>query len=618
MHGYNGSLLVADLDEWRVTAESIPIEVLERHLGGRGLGVHTLLERQPGGVDPLGPRNTLVFTTGPLTGQGIPGASRVWVGSRSPLTGSLGESYAGGRFGRQLALSGFDVIVITGSAGEPVVLSIQDGDAHIRPADDLWGATVSDCDSRLAAGSASAACIGPAGEHEVLLAAIITDGNRAAAGRGLGAVMGSKGLKAVVVDGTDVPSVAERDRLEALKREYATALQNNDRLMEWGAFGTTVNVDIFNERGVLPTKNFQGAQFDGAEAISGAAIQDITVEQEGCVNCPVECKNVVRAEYEDGGIRVNGPEYETLASFGSLVLNDDLQTIVRANHLANDYGIDTIGAGHAIAAAMEATDDYEWGDSAAILDLIEQIAYRDGLGDVLANGPKATQQALEMHDEPAHVKGAPMSMHDPRGKKGVGLSAMVSPRGGTHTEGFDDSLLERAASETELPVEAGLGMEVTEGKPEAVVVFENAQSFVNSLVQCSHLVTTVGPDRNYRLVTDLVSAVTGLEVSIEDSLRIGERNFTLGKLFASREGFTIEHDRLPDRLRQPVQGGPTGVSIPSLSFTEAEIQTMRERYYELRRWTDDGIEREKLEMLELAEFAESTCGGGCVTAAPGI
>ncbi|MFB6069282.1 MAG: aldehyde ferredoxin oxidoreductase family protein [Halobacterium sp.] len=604
MLGSHGKLLAVDLTAGRATTEPIPEDVLAAHLGGRGLGVHTLLDRQPAGVDPLGPENTLVFAAGPLSGHGISGGARVWVGSRSPLTGSLGESYSGGRFGRQLTLSGFDAIVVTGEADEPVVLEVVDGEATLRPADDHWGSTVGECNEALATGTRSVACIGPAGENEVLLAAIVADGNRAAAGRGLGAVMGAKGLKAVVVDGTDEPPVADPDRVAELRRTFASALRENDQLMAWGTFGTTQNVEILNERGILPTKNFEAASFEGADAISGAAINELTVEQRGCVNCPVECKNVVRAEFEDGTTLADGPEYETLAAFGSLVMNDDLQTIVRANQVANDLGIDTIGAGHAIAAVMEATDEYEWGDSAAILELLSAIAHREGIGDVLADGPAATAEALDMADEPAHVKGAPISMHDPRGKKGVGLSAAVSPRGGTHTEGFDDALLERAAEQTDLPVEAGIGMAETEGKPEAVVVFENAQSFVNSLVLCSHVVTTVGPDRNYELVTDVVSAVTGQNVSIADSLRIGERNFTLGKLFAAREGFTVEHDRLPKRLRQPVQGEPAGVDLPELSFSEDELAAMRERYYDLRGWTDEGIACGKLEAIGLSQFAD--------------
>ncbi|MFW5937324.1 MAG: aldehyde ferredoxin oxidoreductase C-terminal domain-containing protein [Halanaeroarchaeum sp.] len=294
---------------------------------------------------------------------------------------------------------------------------------------------------------------------------------------------------------------------------------------------------------------------------------------------------------------------EAIVSFGSLVLNDDLETITEANHRCNAMGLDTIGAGHAIAAAMEATDAYEWGDSAAILELIEKMAHREGIGDVLADGPEATEEALEMDDGVAHVKGAPVSMHDPRGKKGLGLSAAVSPRGGTHTEGFDDALLERAVEETDLPVDSGLAMDDIEGKPAAVVVFENAQSFVNSLVFCSHLVTTVGPDRNYRDIVSLVEATTGADLDVERSLRIGERNFTLGKVFAAREGFTVEHDDLPKRLRQPIQGSPAGVDLPELSFTAAELATMREQYYERRGWNANGIPFETLESLGLDDIA---------------
>ncbi|MGM0398578.1 MAG: aldehyde ferredoxin oxidoreductase family protein [Halobacteriota archaeon] len=604
MDGFHGNLLAVDLDDRTVETVEIPDRWLRSHLGGRGLGIRLLLDRQPADVDPLGPENTLVFTTGPLTGTGVPGASRVWVGSKSPLTGSLGESFAGGRFGRQLALSGFDGVVIRGTADEPVVLEVTDGDPALRPAADQWGRRVDDCTEDLAPGARSAACIGPAGERQVRIAAIITDDARAAAGRGLAAVMGAKRLKGVVVGGSTPPPIADPDRLHEERTAFMRSLRENDRLMAWGEFGTTTNVEILNERGMLPTKNFADGSFDGAAEIGGAALDGLTVDQHGCVNCPVKCKNTVSTTIDEETVRTGGPEYETIVSFGSLVMNDDLATITEANRRCNAYGLDTIGTGHAIAAAMEATERYEWGDSRAILELIEKIAHREGIGMVLADGPKPTEDALELDGGVAHIKGAPASMHDPRGKKGVGLSAAVSPRGGTHTEGFDDALLERAAVETALPVDTGLAMAETAGKPEAVIVFENAQSFVNSLVFCSHLVTTVGRDRNYRAIVSLVEATTGLDLDVEASLLVGERNFTLGKVFAAREGFTVDHDDLPDRLRQPIQGSPAGTDLPELSFSADELATMRERYYALRGWTDEGIEPGTLERLGLGDLID--------------
>ncbi|MFB6133670.1 MAG: aldehyde ferredoxin oxidoreductase family protein [Halanaeroarchaeum sp.] len=603
-HGFHGKVLDVDLDDGSLSATPIPKRWVRQHLGGRGVGIRVLLDRQPGGVDPLGPENTLVFVTGPLTGTGVPGASRVWVGSKSPLTGSLGESFAGGRFGRQLALSGYDGVVIRGVADRPVVIDLSGEDPALRDASEQWGETVHSCTDDLAPGRRAAACIGPAGERRARISAIITDDGRAAAGRGLAAVMGSKRLKGVVVGGSSPPPVADPDKLQSRRRAFMRSLRDDERLMAWGEFGTTTSVEILNERGILPTKNFEAGRFEGADDIGGEALDGITVDQHGCVNCPVQCKNTVRTTVADEGVRRGGPEYETVVAFGSLVMNDDLETIAEANHRCNALGLDTIGAGHAIAAAMEATDEYEWGDSAAILDLIEKMARRDGIGAVLADGPKATENAFDVADGLAHVKGAPISMHDPRGKKGIGLSAAVSPRGGTHTEGFDDALLERAAAETALPVDSGLGMADAAGKPEAVVVFENAQSFVNSLVFCSHLVTTVGPNRNYSDIVGLVEAVTGQDLDVDGSLRVGERNFTLGKVFAAREGFGVEHDALPKRLRQPIQGSPAGADLPRLSFGEAELEAMRERYYDLRGWTGEGIERGRLEDLGLGDLRD--------------
>ncbi|MFB6093936.1 MAG: aldehyde ferredoxin oxidoreductase family protein [Halanaeroarchaeum sp.] len=602
MYGFHGELLAVDLTSGTVASRPIPEEWLRAHLGGRGLGVRLLLDRQPPGVSPLGPENTVAFVTGPLTGTGVPGASRLWVGSKSPLTGSLGESFAGGRFGRQLALSGYDAVVVSGEAETPVVLDLTGAEPTLRDASAHWGETVDDCADALAPGTASAACIGPAGEREARIAAIITDDGRAAAGRGLAAVLGAKRFKGIVAGGTEQPPVAEADRLQRERRAFMRSLRENERLQRWGEFGTTTNVEILNERGLLPTKNFADGSFAGAEDIGGAALEELTVEQHGCVNCPIECKNTVETTVDDRTVTAGGPEYETIVSFGSLVMNDDLGVITEANRRCNAYGLDTIGVGHAVAAAMEGTDRYEWGDPGAILELIEKIAHREGIGDVLADGPEATEEALDLEEGMAHIKGAPASMHDPRGKKGLGLSAAVSPRGGTHTEGFDDALLERAATETALPVEGTLAMDETAGKPEAVVVFENAQSFVNSLVFCSHLVETVGPDRNYTDVVSLLEAATGLDLGVEGSLRVGERNFTLGKVFAAREGFTVDHDELPKRLRQPIQGSPAGTDLPELSFDAEALARMRERYYEIRGWTGKGIEAETLEDLGLGDL----------------
>lgn len=620
MKGLHGRIAVADLDAGTVRIRPIPDDWLEQHLGGRGLGVRLLLGRMPEDVDPLGPQNCLTFATGPLTGYGVPGTSRHWVGARSPLTGSLGESYSGGSFGHMLARSGVDAVLVEGTADEPVVIRVTDETARIEPAGDLWGETTDVIDDALAAcPNRSAAAIGPAGEHEVRLASIINDAGHAAGGRGLGAVMGSKLLKAVVVGGDSPPPLAEPRRFARLHREFRRSIEENDRLQQWAKFGTTSAVEILHEQGILPTKHFERGRFDGAEEIGGQALKEsIRVGQRGCAGCPLECKPVVRGECRGVGIdEASGPEYETLASFGSLLCNDDLEAIALANQRCNAHGMDTIGVGHVIAAAMEA-GHAEWGDADAILELVEKIARRDGIGDRLADGPDAAAEALGI-DDPATVKGAPAAMHDPRAKKGLALSAATSPRGATHTEGFHDTLVARTV-ETDLPVETGIAPDEIEGKPEAVVTFENARSFVNSLVGCAHVVVTVGPDRNFDALRELVAAATGLSLSIEDALTIGERNYTLGKLFATREGFSVDDDDLPERLREPLVDDPGEPELPAPSLTEAELETMKAAYYHRRGWCEDGVERETLRRLGIETLVqnrfdrEPACSG---TSVPG-
>jgi len=603
MNGMHGRIAYVDLSAETVTTEPIPETWHEQHLGGRGLGVRLLLERQPGGVDPLGPENHLVFATGPLTGLGLPGAARHWVGAKSPLTGSLGESYAGGSFGHLLARSGVDAIVVTGQAAEPVTLRVTDETLTLEPAGALWGEPTDVTDEVLAGCPLrSCAAIGPAGENEVLLASIINDSGHAAGGRGLGAVMGSKQLKAVVVGGDCPPPVADRAAFDQAREAFVEGVHENEKLTQWAEFGTTAAVEILSEQGLLPTEHFKRGRFDGAESIGGEALKGLTVGQRGCHGCPLECKPVVQGECHGTQLEAaSGPEYETLASFGSLLCNDDLESIALANQRCNQLGMDTIGVGHVIATAMEASYA-DWGDAEAMLAYVEQIATRSGLGDVLADGPDAAAAALET-DGAATVKGAPAGMHDPRGKKGLGLSTATSPRGATHAEGFHDTLVQRRL-ETALPVETGLASRSIEHKPTAVVAFENARSFINSLVYCSHVVVTVGPDRNFKDLCALVGAVTGRAVSVDDALEIGERNYTLGKLFSLREGFSIVDDRLPKRLRKPLADDPGGVDLPPASLTREELETMKTAYYRCRGWTEDGIERTTLERLGLTSLGE--------------
>ncbi|AXR82224.1 Aldehyde ferredoxin oxidoreductase [Natrarchaeobaculum sulfurireducens] len=601
--GLHGRVAVADLDAGEVATCPIPDSWLERHLGGRGLGIRLLLESMSAGVDPLGPENRLVFAAGPLSGYSVPGSSRYWVGARSPLTGSLGESYSGGSFGHFLARSGVDAILVEGRADDPVVLRVTDGDLTLEPAGDCWGEPTDVVDDALASRpNRAVAAIGPAGEHEVHLASIINDSGHAAGGRGLGAVMGAKRLKAVVVGGDSPPPLAEPERFERLTRAFRRGLAENERLQQWATFGTTAAVEILHEQGLLPTKHFERGRFEGADEIGARALSaSLRVGQRGCLGCPLECKPVVRGECRGVSIDdASGPEYETLAAFGSLLCNDDLEAIALANQRCNALGMDTIGVGHVIAAAMEA-GHVEWGDADAILGLVEQIATREGIGDVLADGPDAAAEALGI-DDAATVKGAPAGMHDPRGKKGLGLSAATSPRGATHMEGFHDTLVEHHV-ETDLPVETGLAADATDGKPDAVVTFENAQSFVNSLVFCSHVVVTVGPDRNFESLCALAAAATGLKLSVETALEIGERNYALGKLFAAREGFSITDDSLPKRLRKPLADDPGGPDLPRASFDREELEAMKRDYYDRRGWTDDGIAPETLERLGLSIVA---------------
>ncbi len=610
MNGVYGRYLDVDLTSGTVRDREIPSRWYEVHLGGRGIAARLLFDLVPPGTEALSPGNVLVWATGPFQGTGLAGAGRHVVMAVSPKTGSIADSYVGGYVGHELGRSGYDGIIVRGQAARPVYLLLADGRAELRAAGDLWGKLTGDVDAVLKERhpGVRVAAIGPAGEKLVSQACIIHDVNRAAGRPGLGAVMGSKRLKAIAVRGHQEKPLADRVGFARARARFAKELMD-EGMERFGEYGTARGVTWLSEMGILPTKNFQDGVFDQAAEIGGEKMaQTILVGRETCAGCPVRCKRVVETSFSGRNVQpvYGGPEYETLAALGSLCLCSDLSAIALANQLCNALGLDTISVGIAIASLMEASEKglvserIPWGDGGAIVSWTERIANREGLGDELASGlePWARKVGAEFA---LTVKGVEVPMHEPRGKVGLGLSYALSPRGATHLEGLHDTVLETDSPTPELGITERMDRFSLDGKAHAVVTYENLRSFVNSLVLCAFVTRDVGPRYNLPLIRELVAHATGLELGPQDMLTVGERNFALLRLYAGRVGYGREGDRLPPRFHGPL---PRGASA-GRPIAEEGFQREVAAYYNRRGWTKKGVSKAKLGKLGLEDLGRT-------------
>nr|WP_303716529.1 aldehyde ferredoxin oxidoreductase family protein [Methanoculleus marisnigri] len=595
MNGYAERILHVDLAREQTMEEPFPEEWRRTYIGGRGLGVRILQELVNPGIDPLGPENVLVFATGPIAGSGLPMGSRYDVVTKSPLTGTLTSANSGGKFGTSMKRAGYDAVVIRGRAERPVYLLLDDGHAEIRDASELWGLTTSETTSAiqkdLGDPGLSVASIGPAGERLVRFAGIINETSRAAGRGGVGAVMGSKNLKAVAARGSGRITVADRDRFLVLKREVAEKIREN--AISGGGlprFGTGVLVNIINENYILPVQNFQSAHFPAAENVSGERIADtILTGKMGCQACVIQCGR----EVEVGGKQSAGPEYETIWAFGPDCGIDNLAAIVEANNLSNDLGLDTISTGSTIACAMELSqrgyidEEIRFGDAEQMLDLVRRIGYRDGIGDRLAEG---SFRFARKHGHPElsmSVKRQELPAYDPRGLQGHGLAYATSVRGGDHVYAY------LIAPEV-LGSPEKLDPYSNEGKAVWTKTFQDLTALIDSSGSCLFTSFPLGA-ADYGA---MVSAVTGYEIDAGEALRIGERIWNMQKVFNLKAGCTREDDTLPPRLlREPLtEGGPKG--------RVWERQPLLDEYYRARGWDREGRPtQERLRDLGIGEEA---------------
>ena len=592
-----------DLTRGTIETRTLPEDVYRKYPGGSALAAYLVLQAIPVGADPLGPDNVLAMAVSPLTGLAISGQSRMTACARSPLTGAIGDSQCGGFFPAEMRAAGADALVFTGRSPEPVYLWLQDGRAELRPAKHLWGKVTADVDRLLREEvgdlKAEVAQIGPAGENLVRFAAIMNMVNRANGRTGLGAVMGSKRLKAVVVRGSRSPKPAMAEEFRGLVKRLKAMQEMNPGIGWFGEYGTAGVLAIQDKMGGQPTRNYSEGTFEQCKDIDGSTmVKTILKERDTCYACVVKCKRVV--EVVDPEIPVDpvygGPEYETLTFFGSMCGVGDLKLLARASADANMYGMDTISAGATIAWAMEARakgllDDrglgLEWGDGRAVLRAIEAIALRRGVGDLLAEGSlrAATTLGPAAVDLTVTVKGQELPAHMPQHKRSLGLIYAVNAFGADHQSSEHDSMLKSKPGSLHQRRLAELGefgnLDLRDLSDEKVRFAYTTQCFYSALDSLGLCQFVWGP--SWQLygpaeTVELVRYGTGWDASMAELLRMGERRIHLLRAFNARERIGKSADVLPKKLFEPLGGkGPTA----GVALTAGEFEHARDTYYRL-------------------------------------
>lgn len=614
--GYFGRILRVNLSDG-TTAVEMPDEVfVRRYLGGAGLVAYYLLREVPPGIDPLGPENRLIFALGPLTGAPLSGAGRNSVGARSPLTGYMGEAEVGGFWGAELKAAGFQAIVVEGQAPSPVYLWVHDGEVEIRDASHLWGLenkeTHTAIREELGEKRARIALCGPAGENLVRYAAVVADLRHVAGRTGLGAVMGSKRLKAVAVRGTGQVSLADRDRIMALNRWLR---DNRRELVGSLVYGTGPNVIPYNAMGALPVRNFRDGHLDGADDLSNIRMAELVVHHmESCYACAVRCKRVVDL---DAPYQVDpaygGPEYETAASIGSNCGIADVYAVCKAHERLNALGLDSISAGGTIAFAMECFEEglltekdtgglaLRFGDVGAMLQMVEMIARREGIGDLLAEGTRraAVQIGHGAERFAVQVKGQELPYHDPRIQHGLGFGYAVSYTGADHMHNSWDRAWEHEAT-----MRGVRSLGVLEPMPATSLGPEKLRAHLYDVLR-RHLANCLGLcmflPYSHNQVVEAVQAVTGWDTTIWELWKAAERQVTMARAFNVLQGLTPADDRLPPRMAEPL--GPEGPGAP---IDPEAVKAALPLYYEMMGWDPNtGVPRPaKLHELGIGWVAE--------------
>ncbi len=598
--GYLGKVLFVDLTRRSIREEFLPEKMYRDFIGGIGLGARILYEHVPAKIDPLGPENMLGFVTGPLTATPVPTTGRCTVVAKSPKTGAWGDSNIGGYLGAELKTTGYDAVFFSGAASQPVYLWLSSNQAEIRDASDLWGRDTAETEDQLRdqLGDAKAriACIGPAGEMRSLIAGIVTEKGRVAARAGVGAVMGSKKLKAIALRGERKVPVARSKELSSLRESYLKTLKANPFQQMLAKTGTGASIGDLVPMGDTAIKNWLLA---GTEAMPTHAQIDFDEEKLkkyrskkfACSGCPIACGAIFRLP--EGGNEpakeVHRPEYQTMAAFGPLCLNDDEGSIIRANDLCNRYGIDTISAGTTIAFAMECYErgligpketegiELQWGNARAIIEVLEKMARREGFGAILADGVKKAAERIGKDSEEwaMHVHGQEIAFHDTRFKPTYGTLYMVDANPGRHVVCGQSGMLEIGAPLGSDPALLVPKLDLFGDYDKKGPMYIVGHSF-NQLIMSSGLCSLASLFVSVP-IAEFISCVTGWNFSWGEGVKTGQRILTLRQAFNAREGILPEDFRLPRRVAEPAVAGPAkGVQI--------DFETLKKGYFNAMWW----------------------------------
>jgi len=585
MFGWNGKILRVNLSSNKISTQKFNSEFALSFLGGRGFAVKILWDELTPGIDPLSPENKLVLATGPLTGLPIPSSGKIVVASKSPLTGGYGDGNLGSIAAVELRKAGYDAIVIDGKAEKPCYINIEDDFVEIVNADDLWGLTTFECEKKLKqkhGKNIGVLTIGPAGENLVKYANILSQEGRAGGRPGIGAVMGSKKLKAIAIRGNKDISVANIDDLKKLGADGYTSIKSREGYEFWRRQGTMMTIEWSQENSVLPTYNFREGVFDYAKNIDGYSMEKIKISQRGCPYCNMICGNVVR-DFEDRQVEL---DYENVAMLGSNIGVGDLNLVSTLNRLADEYGVDTISIGNVIGFAMEASERrliserIEWGDYKAARELIIKIVNREDIGDLLAEGVKKASEKIgvESYEWAMHVKGLEVSAYNCHTAIAMALAYATSPIGAHHKDSWVISW--------EVKTDR---FGVNRSKAEKVVELQRIRGGIfESLTLCRFPWIELGFELEWYL--KYLKAATGVTFTIDDLYVIADRIYNLIRAFWIREmgGWRREMDWPPQRwFNNPLTKGPfKGQKLDRDAYSK-----LLSWYYEIRGWDENGIPR---------------------------
>ncbi len=626
--GYGGSIADIDLTRSKVNILPLDREFAKSYLGGTGFAARILWDRAKPSADPLDPANPLIFGVGPVTGAFFSPSGRFMVAFKSPLTGVWGEAHCGGHWGPQLKYAGFDMLIIQGRAPKPVYLMVRDGEVSFQDASHLWTSDTTETTDFIKEEQGDidveVASIGIAGENLVRYAAIIGSYYRAAGRAGGGAVMGSKNLKAIGARGFGGVKVANPGKFMAAARkgyeQMTTGKWGEMNEESLGKYGTTNLVTAIGEIGRLPTKNHNTGVFAEADAIGPETIRKhYRTSRESCFGCALQCKYTSQVKSGPYQVMTGGPEYETLMAFGSNCFNSNLESIIYVNQLCNRYGLDTISTGCTIAFLMEVAEhglitanevgglDLSWGNEETIIALVEKIARREGIGDLLAEGSLRAAQKIGKGAEryAIHVKGMEASGQDPRPQQSVGLTYATNVRGADHLRslscyeelGFPDVAIERFGEEHASEV---MDLYSTKYKGHLIKDQEDLYVLVDSVILCKYG-TMWPPVYYFDIIAEMLKPLTGIEEfgSVKQLRLVAERISNLRRCFNVREGFTRENEQIHPRFtEEPIPDGPGKGQV-------CNLDPMLDEYYEVRNWSQDGLpKRSELKRLGLEDVAE--------------